>query len=88
LPTLHASSPHGEQSPSIRIELKQILAGGVENTVATSQGGGLSYTTSQAGAYRADLFIRPHHLREQLTVFEDIANDEYRWAISNHLYLQ
>jgi hypothetical protein len=86
-PTLHPGSPKGEESPTIRVELRKVVAGGKDDRVAQAVDGDLTYETSEAGAYRAEIWIIPRHLREKLGDFSNLADDEYRWIVTNHVYL-
>ncbi len=101
MPTLHHLSPglrdpskvsglspvEPGRQPQMRIELKRVGTGGADEVVARSDGGSLSFQTTQAGAYRAEIYIRPRHLNELLRPFEDLSENEYHWIITNHIYL-
>ncbi|MGE0615904.1 MAG: hypothetical protein AB7P04_09700 [Bacteriovoracia bacterium] len=91
-PTLHTSSPGAGMGvdPEVRTELKRVLANGADEVVARSSGfgvgGNISYTTSTAGAYRVEIFIRPRQLAKFIEA-PDQAEREFRWIVSNHVYL-
>jgi hypothetical protein len=86
-PTLHSASPRGNKAPEIRVVLKKVNADGTDSAVASSIGTNLSYETTQTGVYRAEIMIRPHHLKEFLSDFSKLSEDEYYWIITNHIYV-
>lgn len=88
VPSLHPKSYHGDESPEIRAVLLQVISGGHEKVVASSSGGEISYRTTTAGAYRAEIWMRPRQLREELGDFSALADGEYRWIITNHVYIE
>ncbi len=101
MPTLHHLSPglrdpknvsglspvEPGRQPQMRIELKRVGVDGADEVVASASGGNLTFQTTQAGAYRAEIYIRPLHLNELLRPFEDLSENEYHWIITNHIYL-
>ena len=87
LPTLHIQSPHGDNKPTIRLKLKKVLSDGKDEVVAHTEGEDIRFSTSEPGAYRAEITIIPSHLREFLGTFVDQADQEYRWITTNHIYL-
>lgn len=88
LPVLHDDAFHGSEIPMIRIELKKVIQEGKDLTVATSENSDLSWVTSEPGAYRAEIWIKPLHLRDLLDDFPELIEREYRWIVTNHLYLE
>ncbi len=86
-PSLSSETSQGPESPDIRAVIKRVIAGGDSEVVATSEGGPISYTTTTTGAYRAEISIRPKHIREFLDTFSDLADQYYPWIITNHIYL-
>ena len=86
-PTLHSSSPKGQEAPLIRMELRQVIAGGQDQVVASSSGGDIQYTATAPGAYRVHVYITPKHLRPFLANFSSVCDAEYQWIITNHIYL-
>ena len=86
-PHLHADSPQSTENPVFKLKLKRVLSGGNDEVVASSEGQDLSYSTTQSGAYRAEITIIPKHIRKYLSDFSDRADQEYSWIITNHLYL-
>lgn len=88
LPFLHPETPQGTSPPWMRVELKKIIAGGQDKVVASTENSDLSWETNEPGAYRAEIWIRPLHLREFLDDFRYLADREYRWIVTNHLYLE
>lgn len=87
LPSLHTRSPHGDDSPIIRIRLKRVTSSGQDETVATSENAELQFTTAKEGAYRAEIAIVPKHLKKFLGDFDYQANREFPWITTNHLFL-
>jgi len=88
LPSLQGDSSDGEEHPVIRIDLKKVIQEGKDVTVASSESTDLSWVTSEPGAYRAEIWIKPLHLREVLDDFSELVDREYRWIVTNHLYLE
>jgi hypothetical protein len=86
-PTLFSQSPHGDEKPIIRTRLKQVIAGGTDQVVASSENAPLSFTATTPGAYRAEISIVPRHLRVYLSDFPNSVDQEFMWVITNHLYL-
>ena len=90
LPTLHPQTSKNSELPVISIVLKKVLTGGADQIVATTTGANLQYavpSSGGAGAYRAEVSIVPKHLRDFLGIFSDNADKEYKWIITNHIYL-
>jgi hypothetical protein len=87
-PTLHGKSPQGSEEPEVRILLKKVLPDGKDSIVATSFNSKLEYNTQELGAYRAEVYIKPKHLRSYLGDFSDRADAEFLWIETNHLYLK
>lgn len=86
-PHLHATSPQKQFGPLLRITLKHVKADGTDEEVASSTQGDLTYTTSVAGAYRAEINMIPLQLKAYLGSFASYATDLYPWIITNHVYL-
>ena len=57
---------------------EQILATSAEN---------VSVTVTATGAYRAEVYIVPKHLRPFLGPFAKRADVPYLWVVTNHMYL-
>ena len=87
LPTLHPASPQGNKGPEIRIVLKKVGADGTDATVANVIGANLSYETTTTGSYRAEIMIKPYHLKEFLGDLSKSTEDEYHWIITNHIFV-
>ncbi len=90
LPRLHSSSPWGRENPLIRIRLIELLSAAAdgERVVAQTEGSSLSYATSTASKYRAEVRIVPRHLREFMGDFPETVDAEFPWIITNPIYLQ
>ena len=86
-PTLYNRSPRGTGIPIIRLELRKVMSDGTDMVVARSIGSDIQYATATPGAYRAEIYITPRHLEPFLGDFSDNADKEFRWIITNHLYL-
>lgn len=74
-------------SPLIRVELRQVLTGGKDQVVASSNGTDISFNVTQPGAYRVQAFITPLQLKVLLGPLSDQANKEYPWIVTNHIYI-
>jgi hypothetical protein len=88
VPTLHASSPQDGDDPVIELRLMRLNTDGSETLLTTSRGTNLTYSTSSAGAYRAEVHIQPNHLAGFLGDFSELKDKFYPWIIANPLYLQ
>lgn len=91
LPGLHSQSPgmddvDDDDRPHIRTELHWVDTAGTDTVVATARGASLTYTITQQGAYRAELYITPRHLKD-FARDENSVDREYRWIVSNHIYV-
>jgi len=86
LPTINTSLVQGVTAPKIRIVLKQV-SGSSDVIVAQSTGASLSAPVTIAGAYRAEVYITPYHLREYLGSFKSYAESEFLWIATNHIYI-
>lgn len=94
VPRVFAGSPRTDPQsddpddlPQVRVQIRRAGAGGGSDLVAAGEGEGatVTATVSSAGAFRAELFIRPRHLRGFLKPYEDLADEEFRWIITNHV---
>jgi hypothetical protein len=73
--------------PMLISRILRAIDGGFEEVAKGS--GDLSFTPTQAGAYRAEVRIVPLHLREDLNgdADADLAHD-YVWIYSNAIYVR
>lgn len=74
--------------PVVRILLKRVLKDGADEVVAQSENTTLYYNVPTPGAYRAEIYIVPKHLREFLGNMPEKADQEFPWIITNHIYLK
>ncbi len=82
-PSLPADHPQ-DPAPSIRMRiLRSAPAGAVE--VAAGEGATLEYVATEAGSYRAEVFIVPEHTRPFLDGRGDMLIHERPWVQSNHV---
>jgi hypothetical protein len=86
-PAVYGLSSSGVEPPLIRLQLHQVMAGGQDRVIASSTGADLSVTVSTPGAYRAQIYITPKHLKPLLGEFSDRADSEFPWIVTNHIYL-
>ncbi|MBI5508245.1 MAG: hypothetical protein HY903_05785 [Deltaproteobacteria bacterium] len=47
----------------------------------------LETTVSEVGAYHAEVWIRPRHLTAALAAAAALASAEYRWIITNPIWV-
>lgn len=88
-PSLHSDSPHGTSGPKIGIQLIKVdSTTGAETVVATSSGDSIDYVPTSKGAYRAEVSITPLHLVDFLKYKPQQARQEFKWIITNPIYLQ
>ncbi|MDF1565909.1 MAG: hypothetical protein P1V51_22935 [Deltaproteobacteria bacterium] len=76
--------------PELTLRLLRATAGGwVEVASAPATGGTLRHTPSEPGAYRAEVRIRPFHLRGYLGDYEHLLDEQdFVWIYANPIYLE
>lgn len=91
--TLHLvrpSLPEGfpsDPAPTISMRIVRAMAGGgVE--VASGSDAELTFTTTEAGAYRAEIHIVPEHARPYLGTSADALIHEVPWVYTNPIYVE
>ncbi len=91
--TLHLvrpSLPEGFPSdppPTITMRIVRAAAGGgVE--VAHGNDAELTFTTTEAGVYRAEVHMTPEHTRPYLGAYADMLIHEVPWVYANPIYVQ
>lgn len=87
-PSLNADSTQGSVSPSIRMILLRINSDGSETQVAEATDAPIELEVSRLGNYRLDVYIRPRHLSEFLAQFVKLADEEFRWIVTNPITLK
>lgn len=87
MPSIQGGIPEGAQNPNIRMELRQVLTGGNDQVVASSNSGDMSYTVNQPGAFRVQVYIVPKHLKIYLGSMSSLADLEFSWIVTNHIYI-
>lgn len=48
----------------------------------------LAFQTTEPGAYRAEVRIRPRHLLAQLSSYAELAEKSFVWIYSNPIYVK
>ncbi len=88
MPQLHPASPADGPIPTLTMNLIRVdPTTGTESIVATSNGPDINFPVTQAGAYRVEVTMIPLHLQSYLGYKKTMANQEFKWIISNHLYV-
>jgi hypothetical protein len=87
MPQIWSGSPQGSKKPEIRIELRKVLTEGKDQVIANSTQGDISFSTRTPGAYRAQVYLKPHHLKSFLGPLDAQTESEFPWIITNHIYL-
>ena len=83
LPADHPRTPE----PEVRMRILRAAAGGATE-VATGSGESLTFTTTEPGAYRAEVYITPEHARPYLGRSADALIREVIWVYSNPIYVE
>jgi hypothetical protein len=73
--------------PAIRSVLLRAKDGGWD-VVADGEGDELRFKPSKPGAYRAEVRMRPRHLRASLKSFADLADKDFVWIYANAIYVE
>jgi len=86
MPSVDGMDPR-RTKPALKARILRAIEGGFEE-VAVGEGN-LSFTPTVAGAYRSEIRIIPHHLKEDLNddATEVLAHD-YPWVYSNAIYVR
>lgn len=92
-PTLRVTKPSirdlnpARTPPAFTVRVLKAIDGGFEE-VATGAGD-LSFKPTAPGAYRAEVRMVPHHLREDLgDDAQDVLSKDYVWIYSNPIYVR
>lgn len=96
LPKLSTTDVRGDtwtQDELAKAEIRGVLLQVDDNTtqtVAELKAGTetLDYTVTTPGAYRLEVYIRPHHLTKVLGGQPQYAREEYLWIWSNPIYIR
>lgn len=84
-PTLLDADPEGP-APKITLRLLRATA---EGWVEVASGADtLSFTASEAGAYRAEVRIVPRHLADALASYRSLAEQSFVWIYANPIYVR
>jgi hypothetical protein len=95
-PELIVSRPHlrelapSAEPPELRLRLLRAIEGGFEvafEESAADTASELRFKPTKAGAYRAEVRIRPTHLRGKLGAFADLADAEFVWIYANAIHI-
>lgn len=89
-PTLSVTAPavHGGASPAP--ELRSVILRATDTTWSQVAEGttSVSHAVTEPGVYRAEVRIRPHHLRRYLSSYADLAAEEFVWIYANPIYVR
>lgn len=92
-PVLHITQPSVRQldpertPPELTTRLMRAVEGGFEEVARAD--GDVRFTPTEPGAYRAEVRIVPHHLREDLRGDADaVLAQDYVWIYANPIYVE
>ncbi len=71
--------------PELTARLLRAKEGGWDEVASGS--GDLSHVPDKAGAYRAEVRIRPHHLEKLMGGMVDVSGQDFAWVYSNAIYV-
>ncbi len=85
-PSLQAPSV---QAPELTVRLLVAVEGGFEVVAESSEESvsELTYAPTAPGAYRAEVRMRPRHLRGELATFAGLADEDFVWIYSNAIHV-
>jgi hypothetical protein len=85
-PSLPSGFP-SEPAPTITMRILRAAAGGAVE-VASGTGAELTFVTTTAGVYRAEVHMVPEHARPYLGIYADDLIHEVPWVYANPIYVQ
>jgi hypothetical protein len=91
---LQVTVPHIERldpgwvAPEVVTHIYKAIDGGWQDEASTSTDETLTFTTTEPGAYRAEVRMTPKHLRGYAGVRQDVIHDERPWVYSNAIYVK
>lgn len=89
-PHVRELAPSAEP-PELRIRILRAVENGFEVVLDEGADGTASevrYTPTLPGAYRAEVRLRPHHLRGALGAFPELADADFVWIYANAIHVQ
>ncbi|MSP24047.1 MAG: hypothetical protein EXR75_02560 [Myxococcales bacterium] len=94
-PELIVKRPHirdlasTSDAPEISLRILRAIEGGFDAVAESVEPGEteLVYKPTQPGAYRAEVRMRPRHLRAHLGSFSDFADADFVWIYSNAIHV-
>jgi hypothetical protein len=84
MPKLAALDPT-VTAPELRTRILRAKKGGFD--VVAEGDGDLSFTPKEEGAYRAEVRMKPHHLKGWLSTYAALADQDFPWVYSNAIYV-
>lgn len=89
-PTLVVTAPsvHGGASPAPELRTVLWRATDTSWSLVTEGTTSLSHSATEAGVYRAEVRIRPHHLAKYLSTYAHLADQEFVWIYANPIYVR
>jgi len=90
--TLYVTAPSVEEldpsvtPPALTVPILKAREGGWD-TVAEGDSD-LSFSPTAAGAYRAEVRMRPRHLQRYLSSYTDLAEKDFVWIYANPIYVE
>jgi hypothetical protein len=84
LPRVRLLDPEGP-APELSARVLRAIEGGFE--VVAESSSDLTSTVDHAGAYRAEIRMRPRHLAPYLNDFVGLAEQDFVWIYSNAIYV-
>jgi hypothetical protein len=89
-PTLFVTAPSVEGGASPAPEIRTVLWRATDTTWSLVTEGTTSVThpVTEAGVYRAEVRMRPHHLAKHLSTYAHLADQEFVWIYANPIYVR
>jgi hypothetical protein len=89
-PKLEATAPSVRGGASPSPEIRTVLWRATDTTwsLVTEGTTSLSHVPTEAGVYRAEVRIRPHHLAKYLASYTGLSDQEFVWIYSNPIYVR
>lgn len=72
--------------PDFVVRLLRAKSGGWDVVAETAED--LSHVPSEPGAYRVEVRMKPRHLKQHLSSYADLVDEDFVWIYSNALYVK
>jgi hypothetical protein len=88
-PVLSVTAPvvQGGASPEPEVRIVIVRATSTTWSLVAEGSESVNHTPTEAGAYRAEVRIRPRHLKKYLSSYAHLADEEFVWIYANPIYV-